>query len=243
MQRLSDQMAAMPRRSAGQADASQETPQGPETQTPTMPTQQAPTRQESAPQQREGEQGREPQPKSALIPVRNVQHAIERPLASALTSAMQKVGRSGAQWLQSLLAVGLGALLAESTHAAVQQRAEQGLHALLQKAFEAAPAEFSNQEMREKIERTLQLILREALDVVFAEGVRVSVQQGGQQTIQQALRGDFGGALKTVEEIPHVMMTALIAVLRRHQQTLIRLLLALVLLEVGSSLERSEKAE
>ena len=114
---------------------------------------------------------------------------------------------------------------------------------MLQKAFEAAPPSFANQEMREKIERTLQLILREALDAVFTEGVRASVQQGGQQTLQQALRGDFGGALKKVEETPQVMITALIAVLRRHQQTILRLFLALLLLEVGSSLEHTEKAK
>jgi hypothetical protein len=142
-----------------------------------------------------------------------------------------------------MLVAGLGALLAESTHATVQQRAEQGFHTLLQKAFEAAPPDFANQEMREKVERTLQIILREAIDAVYSEGVRSSVQQEGQQTIQQALHGDFSGALRKVEEMPQVLLAALIAVLRRHQQTLLRLLLALVLLEVGSSLEHSEQAK
>ncbi len=250
-QELSDPMAAMPIRGAGQLDTGQEAPHVPDTQAPTMPTQQPPTRQapgpsaapEAAPQQSEGEQALESQPKPPPTQVQHVQHVRERPLAGVLPSAVQMVGRSSAQWLQSLLVAGLGALLAETTHATVQQRAEQSFHTLLQKAFEAAPAAFANQEMREKTERTLQLILREALDAVFAEGVRTSVQQGGQQTIQQALRGDFGGALKTVEETPQVMMAALIAVLRRHQQTILRLLLALVLLAVASSLEHSEKAK
>ncbi|HEU5201100.1 MAG TPA: hypothetical protein VFU32_15795 [Ktedonobacterales bacterium] len=210
-----------------------------------MPAQQSPTRQaheppaapEAAPQQKEDKQALESQPQQALT---QVQHITERPLAGALTSAVQTVGRYSAQWLQSMLVAGLGALLAESAHAAVQQRAEQGLHTLLQKAFEAAPADFANQGMQEKTERTLQLILREALDEVFAEGVRTSVLQGGQQTIQQSLRGDFGGALKTVEETPQVLMAALITVLRRHQQTILRLLLALALLAVASSLEHSK---
>jgi hypothetical protein len=227
-QELSDQMAAMPIRGTGQADTGQEAPQGPDTQAP-IPS--------AAPQQRAGEQAPESQPQQALTQVQNVK---ERPLANALTSAVQTVGRSSAQWLQSLLVAGLSALLAESAHTTVQQRAEQGLHILLQKAFEAAPADFANQEMREKTERTLQLILREALDAVFSEGVRASVQRGGQQTIQQSLRGDFGGALSKVEETLQAMMAALIAVLRRHQPTILRLLLALALLGVASSLEHGE---
>jgi hypothetical protein len=221
MQDLTNQMAARPRRGADQSGTSQET----------------------APPPRESEQAMESEPTPTLIPVRNIPLTRKRPLAGALPSAVQTVGRYSAQWLQSMLVAGLGALLAESTHATVQQHAEQGLHTLLQKAFEAAPPDFANQEMREKVERTLQPILREAIDAVYAEGVRTSVQQGGEQTIQQALRGDFGGALRKVEEMPQVMMTALIAVLHRHQQTLLRLLLALVLLEVGASVEHSEKAK
>jgi hypothetical protein len=112
---------------------------------------------------------------------------------------------------------------------------------LLQKAFEAAPPDFANQEIQKKAERTLQLILREALDAVFAEGVRTSVQEGSKQTIQQSLRGDFGGALRKVEEMPKVMIAALVMVLRRHQQTILRLFLALLLLAVDYSLEQSEK--
>jgi hypothetical protein len=103
---------------------------------------------------------------------------VERPLAGALGPAVQAVEHQGAQWLQSLLAAGLGALLAETTHAAVQQQAEQGLHRLLQKLFETAPAGIANPDMQGKIERTLQLVLRESLEAVFAEGVRSAVQQG-----------------------------------------------------------------
>ncbi len=247
-QELSDQIAARPRHGVGQSDTGQEAPQGADARGPTVPTQPPPqvprssAAPEAAPPQREGEQARESQPEHPLIPVQQVQHVRARPLAGALPSAVQAVGRHSSQWLQSMLVAGLGALLAESMHATIQQRAEQGFHTLLQKAFDAAPADFANQEMREKVERTLQPILREALDAVFAEGVRASVQQGGQQTLQQALHGDFGGALRNVEEMPQVMLTALITVLRRHQQTILRLLLALVLLEVGSSLEHSEKA-
>lgn len=217
MEGMSKEMAARPRRGAGQSDTGQEAP-------------------EAAPQQREDD---ESQPEPPLIPVRHLKHATERPLAGALTSAVQTVGRSSAQWLQSLLVAGLGALLAGATHEAIHQRAEQGLHTLLQKAFEAAPAAFANQEMLEKTERTLQLILREALEAVFAEGVRTSLQQGGQQTIQQSLHGDFGGAVRKGEETLQVMVAALITVLRRHQQTILRLLLALALLAVASSLEQS----
>lgn len=250
MGELSDQMAAMPLHGAGKSDTGQEATQGP-AQVPPIPTQKPSTRQgplpsaasEAAPQGREGEQVLQSQPQSAYIPVRNVPHVRERPLTGVLPSAVQTVGRYSAQWLQSLLVAGLSALLTESTHSTVQQRAEQGLHTLLQKAFEAAPADFANQEMKEKTERVLQLILREALDAVFAEGVRASVRAGGQQTLQQALRGDFGSALRTVEETLQVMMAALIAVLERHQQTIRRLLLALLLLAVSSSLAQSGKAK
>lgn len=250
-QDLSGQMASLPRRGTGKSSTSQGAHQVSDTQASTTPTEPPPKRQTSvppttqdvAPQERKSKQTLESQPQPALLPVRNVQHAREQPLSGALTAAVQAVGRSSAQWLQSLLAAGLGALLAESTHTTIQQRAEQDLHTLLQKAFEAAPVDFANQELREKVERTLQLILREALDAVFTEGVRASVQQGGQHTLQQALRGDFGGALKTVEKMPQVMLAALIAVLRRHQQTILRMLLALVLFEVGSALGNSEQAK
>ena len=238
-QELSDQMASMPTRGAEKSDTDQEASTAPAQQPPTRQKSEQSAVPEAAPQQREDEQAPKSQPQQALTQVQQVGH----PLAGVLSSAVQTVGRSSGQWLQSMLVAGLGALLAESTHATIQQRAEQGLHTLLQKAFEAAPPNFANQEMREKVERTLQLILREAIDAVYSEGVRSSVQQGSQQTIQQALHGDFSGALRKVEEMPQVLLAALIAVLRRHQQTLLRLVLALVLLEVGSSLEHSEQAK
>jgi hypothetical protein len=174
------------------------------------------------------------------VPVKNI---VQRPLSGALAPAVQAVEQHGAEWLQSLLVAGLGALLTESTHVAVQQRAEQGLHTLLQKLFDAAPDGVTNQEIQGKIERTLQLILRESLDAVFVEGVRTVVQQGGQQTIERSLRGDFGGALIKVEDMLKVMVTALIAVLHRHQQTLLRLLLALALLALENSLMQPEKSK
>ena len=215
MAEVSDQMAAMPIRGAGKSDTSPE----------------------AQPQQREAEQATESQPQPAPTQAQPIR---ERLPTGVLSSAVQTVERHSAQWLQSLLVAGLGALLAEPTREAVQQRAEQALHTLLQKAFDAAPADFANQELREKTERTLQFILREALDAVFAEGVRASVQQGGQQIVQQSLRGDFGGALRKVEETLQVMLAALIAALRQHQQTIIRLCLALMLLAVASSLEQSK---
>jgi hypothetical protein len=156
---------------------------------------------------------------------------------------VQAVEHQSAQWLQSLLVAGVGALLSGSTRLAVQQRAEQGLHAVLQKLFDAAPDDVMTQEVRAKTERTLQLILRESLDAVFAEGVRTSLQQGGQQTVQQSLQGDFRGASRKVEDTLRVMMDALMAVLRRHLQTIVRLLLALILLALANSIVQPEKAK
>jgi hypothetical protein len=169
--------------------------------------------------------------------------AEQRPLAGALAPALQAVERRGEQWLQSLLVAGLSALLTESTRAAIQQRAEQGLHTLLQKLFEAAPDGVTNQEMQRKIEGTLQLILRESLDAVFAEAMRTAVQQGSQQAIRQSLHGDFRSALTKVEDTLRVMADALLAVLRRHQRTVIRLLLALALLALESSLLQPDQAK
>jgi hypothetical protein len=100
---------------------------------------------------------------------------VERPLAGALGPAVQAVAHQGAQ---SLLAAGLGALLAETTRAAVQQQAEQGLHRLLQTLFETAPAGIANPEMQGKIERTLQLVLHESLEAVFAEGCVLLYSKG-----------------------------------------------------------------
>jgi hypothetical protein len=188
------------------------------------------------------------QPSQAQPPLSQAldQHVAERPLAgvtNAVAPVVQTAEQQAAHGLQSILVAGLAALLSESTRAAVQQRGEQGLHTLLEKLFAAVPSSITNQEMREKTERTLQLILRESLDAVFAEGVRRSVQQGGQQTIEQSLHRDFGGALHNVEDTLKVMLAALLSVLRRHQQTLLRLLLALVLLALENSLLEPDKPD
>jgi hypothetical protein len=174
------------------------------------------------------------------VPVKNI---AQRPVSGALAPAMQTVEQTGAQWLQSILVAGFGALLSESTHAAVQQRAEQGLHTLLEKLFAAAPDGTTNQDMLRKSEGTLQLILRESVDAVFAEGTRTALQQGGQQTVQQSLHGDFGGALRKVQDTLKALVAALLAVLRRHQQTMFRLLLALALLALENSLAQPAKAQ
>lgn len=167
------------------------------------------------------------------------QQAPQGAVAGALRPALETVEHQGKQWLQSLLVAGLAALLAESTHAAVQQRAEHGLHTLLQKLFEAAPEGVTNQEMQIKTERTLQMILRESLDAVFVGGMRATVQQGGQLAIQDSLQGNFGSALGRVEDTLKAMAEALIEVLRRQWQNVLRLLLALVLLALESSLAQS----
>lgn len=164
---------------------------------------------------------------------------LPSPVTGALRPVLQTAERQGEQWLQSLLVAGLTALLTESTHAAIQQRAEHGLHTLLQKLFESVPDGASNQEMQVKTERTLQTILRESLGAIFTEGIRTTVQQGGQQAIQESLHGDFGSALRQLEDTLKAMAEALIAVLRRQWPNVLRLLLALVLLALESSLAQS----
>lgn len=162
----------------------------------------------------------------------------------AVRSAVQTIGRQGEHWLQWLLVAGLTAgltaLLTESSHAALQRRADQGLHTLLEKMSAALPDGVINQEMRGKTERTLQTILRESLDAVFAEATRAALQQGGLAAIRGSLNGDSGGALRSVEETLRAMADAIMAVLRRHQQTVIRLLIALALLALASSLGQSD---
>jgi hypothetical protein len=149
---------------------------------------------------------------------------------------VKAVEQHGAQWLQSVLIAGLGALLAEPTRVAVQQCAEQGLHQLMQKLFEAAPGGMTNPEVQGKTERTLQLILRESLDAVFAEGMRTTLHQSGQQAIQQSLQGDVGGVVRQVQDTLKALAAAHVMVLRRHQQIIFRLLLTLALLALENSL-------
>ncbi len=167
------------------------------------------------------------------------QQALQAPAMGTLHPILQEVERQGGQWIQTLLVAGLTALLTEKTHVAIQQRAEHGLHTLLQKLFEAAPDGVSNQEMQNKTERTLQMILRQSLDAIFAEGMRTKVQEGGQQAIRESFHGDFGGALNRVEDTLKAMIEALLAVLRQQWQNVLRLLLALVLLALESSLAQS----
>jgi hypothetical protein len=69
------------------------------------------------------------------------------------------------------------------------------------------------------------------------------VQQGGQQTIQHSLHGDIGAALKQVPEMLQAIVTALIDVLRRHLQTILRLALALALLAFEHTLEQPAPAQ
>jgi hypothetical protein len=54
--------------------------------------------------------------------------------------------------------------------------------------------------------------------------------------VQQSLHGDFRGALSTVEDTLKILLAAFVAVLRRHQQTIVRLLLAVALLTLENSL-------
>ena len=209
-------------------------------------TQQAQTQQAQAQPLQQAQQQMQPTESagpSSGQPESRDQQGLQGPVTGALQPALQAVERHGEQWLQSVLVAGLTALLTESTHAAIQQRAEHGLHTLLQKLFEAVPDGVSNQEMLDKTERTLQAILRESLDAIFAGGMRTTVQQGGQQAIQESLHGNFGGALRRVEDTLKAMVEALLAVLRRQWQNVLRLLLALVLLALESSLAQSSASK
>lgn len=205
--------------------------QAPEQQPPQQPPQQS--QQQAQPSGPDGQASAQPEG--------GVQQGLQAhaPDTGALRPALQTVEHQGAQWLQSLLVAGLGALLTESTHGAIQQRAEQGLHALLQKLFDAAPDSVTSPEMQAKTERTLQTILRESLDTIFAAGMRSTVQQGGQQAIQESLHGEFGSALRRVQDTLKAMAEALLTVLRRHWQSVLRLVLALALLALENSMAQS----
>ncbi len=202
------------------------------------PPQQSPAERsgQQPPQQSSGQQ-----PSGLQQALSDGQHLLAG-ASGALAPAVQAVEQTGTQVLQSLLVAGLGALLSETTHAAAQQRAEQGLHMLVEKLFTAAPTAAVSDEMKRKTEGTLQLILRDALAAVFAERTRATVQQDGLQTIQHSLHGDVGGALKQMQAMLRALAEALIAALRRHLQTLARLAMALVLLVFEQSLEQPAKA-
>ncbi len=230
-QTMEQQAEAMPAMNAGTQGAPPSAAQG---QATPSPAQQPPTQQPL---------GQAVQTAQAAVaqPAQAETQGQQHPLGEALAPALQTVERHGEQWIQSLLVTGLTALLTETSHAAIQQRAEHGLHSLLQKLFEAVPDGMSNQEMQAKTEQTLQAILREALNAVFAEGVRTAVQQNGQEAFRESLHGDFREALKSIEDTLKAMADALIAVLRRQWPSVLRLLLALVLLALASSLAQSDK--
>lgn len=203
---------------------------------PQQPAQQASpdgqTSAQPASQVQQGQQGLQ----GLLAPVTG---AVQPALRPALQPVLQTVEQQSAQWLQAVLAAGVGGLLVESTRAAIQRRADQGLHALLQKLFETAPVGDNNPEIQIKTEQMLQRILRESLDALFAEGMRNTIQQGGQQAIQESLHGDFGGALKGVEGTLNAMAQALFTVFRREWHSVFRLALAFVLLTLEHSLAQS----
>jgi hypothetical protein len=141
-----------------------------------------------------------------------------------------------------MIVAGLEALLAESAHAAVRQRAERGLHASLQKAFDAVPNNESAtvQELRDQTERTLQAILREALDAMFAEDVRGTLLDHGRQASSEVVHGHFGGALQHVQEALRALLQEIADVLRRQWQRVLRLLLRLILTALQDSLVPEE---
>ena len=238
---MEQQAEAMPAMNAGVQGAQQEAPQGQATPSPVQqsPVQQSPVQQ--PPVQQPLSQAVQTTQAAVAQPAQPESQGQQHPLSGALAPALQTVERHGEQWIQSLLITGLTALLTESSHATIQQRAEHGLHTLLQKLFEAVPDGMSNQEMLAKTEQTLQAILREALNAVFAEGVRTAVQQNGQEAIRDSLHGDFREALTSIEDTLKAMADALIAVLRRQWPSVLRLLLALVLLALASSLAQSDK--
>lgn len=160
-------------------------------------------------------------------------------LAQTLRPELEAVEQQTASALQSALAALVTALLAETTHAAIQRQAEVGLHAFIEKLFDMAPSGTNNQQMQEKTERLLRSILQEFLDAIFAETLRMKVQQDGQQAIQSSLHGDFGGALKNGGDLLKATVAVLVGVLRRNQQNLVRLALALALFTLAGLITQS----
>lgn len=160
-------------------------------------------------------------------------------LTGALRPGLAAVEQQVEPVLQAALVALVGAVLAESTHAAIQQQAEHGLHAFLQKVFQALPDSMSNQELQGKTERLFQAILQEFLDAVFAQKMRSTVQQKSQQAIQDSFHGDVGSALGKAGDILKAIAEALLVVLRRNQQNLVRLALALAVLALAGYVAQS----
>lgn len=160
-------------------------------------------------------------------------------LAQTLRPELEAVEQQTASALQSALAALVTALLAETTHTAIQRQAEVGLHAFIEKLFNTAPGGANNQQMQEKTERLLRSILQEFLDAIFAETLRMKVQQDGQQAIQSSLHGDFGGVLNNGGDLLKATVAVLVGVLRRNQQNLVRLALALALFMLAGLIAQS----
>lgn len=255
-QAMAEQTEAAPAIDAGEPGAPGEAHQGQGIQQPVQQTAQSPAPQagERQPlvQAAQQVQAQLPPQEQLVESAERTRAQLERrepqgaqpPPTGAVRSALQTIERLGEQWLQWLLTAGLtaglSALLTDSTHAAIQRRADDGLHAIVEKMFEALPDGANNRGIRDKTERTLQAILHEALDAVFGVATRAALQQGGTEAIRGALHGDSGGALSSVEPTLRAMAEALMAVLRRHQQTIFRLGIAIALLAVASSLGQSD---
>jgi hypothetical protein len=167
------------------------------------------------------------------------QQVQEQGFAGVVRPALQSLEQHGEQWLTSVLISGLSALLAGTTRAAIQQRAEQGLHALVQKLVEVFPDGAVDDQTRAKTERTLQVILSDALDAIFNEARASALHPDDHQAIQRSQHGDVGGALNKLEDTLKAIVAALGAVLQKHRQTVLRLALALALLALESSLIES----
>jgi hypothetical protein len=151
------------------------------------------------------------------------------------------VQQQGEQWIQTMLVAGLTALLSESTHRMVQDKAEQGPHTLLQKGFAALPEGQVSPDLQTQMERTLQAILRESLDAVFAQEMQDVIAQQGQDAVRHSMHRDFGAAWTSLEHTVRAMVEALVTVLRRQWQRVLRLLLKVVLSALEGSLSRGDE--
>lgn len=162
-------------------------------------------------------------------------------VGSALNTGVHFVERQAEEWIVSALLAALSALLAESTHGAVQRRAEGTLHNLLQKSFDALPEGAVSKDLQSQTERTLQAVLRETVDALFAEGARSALEEHGAEASRNLVHRDFGGALQEIQHVLHALVQEFVSVLRRQWQRILRLLLRLVLTALQDSLAPEEK--
>ncbi|HEY7782921.1 MAG TPA: hypothetical protein VIC85_22200 [Ktedonobacterales bacterium] len=172
------------------------------------------------------------------LDVPSAQHLVPR-LSGVVSPALDAVEQQGAQWIQSVLVGALTAVLAESSRAVIQRRAEQGLHALLTKAFDALPEGTGSEKARYQSEHTLQAILRDSLDVIFADPLRATMLAKGERALHDSLHGDLSGAAHEARDTAGEVVDALGEVLRHQRQRIIRLLFTLALLVLASSVEHS----